>query len=345
MQFYTLLNIAVFLFTFQSTFATDDAVSTDDNINDLLIPSTSLPETSPPPLSAVSGDHNAEDLLIPSSSLPHDSSPPLSAVPIDDNTEDLLTPIPPIPETPSSESSTDPPDDSVEHNEMHTEDVDFTVHPEKPLDIEPHDAPLEAQIDHPEEASSELSAAEKANIRVANQYITMCRAYLSRQVIEKALKELSKAINRAPSYIEPYFLRAEIYTEINELPASLDDFMTVIRLSGGRNSSAVEQAISLCTSLFYQQQYEVIETPLSALHSIQPSDAVLGQLYGSTLLALGQELQALSVLELYPMEISSHQEAVFFAELYEKVERYSDAERILLQAMEKSLINKVDLGT
>jgi tetratricopeptide (TPR) repeat protein len=171
-------------------------------------------------------------------------------------------------------------------------------------------------------SSNNNEAEDFANQRVANQYIIMCRAYLSRGAIDKAIKELQKAIHRAPRYIEPYFMRGSLFMESNELQPAVEDFLQVLHLSEGQNTTSLAHAVAICKQMYKSRQFDVVVAPLSVLHTYNTSDEEVGRLYANTLLQLEQQVAALYVLEKYPLDLSTKEAMLKMASIYENANRY-----------------------
>jgi hypothetical protein len=52
---------------------------------------------------------------------------------------------------------------------------------------------------------------------VANQYMTMATAYLSRGSQDLAFKQLSMAIKKAPTYSDIYIMRGQVYIQLGQV--------------------------------------------------------------------------------------------------------------------------------
>ena len=165
--------------------------------------------------------------------------------------------------------------------------------------------------------ASQLGAAEVANKKAADQYLIMANAFLKRGSTEGALKELKKAINRSPLYVDPYFIRGSVYLQVNDYVNALSDFITALEFSGGNHSSAFEYALEICNYFCSIAEYDSVLGPLGVLHSYDLFDEALGRLYADVLLQTGDRLGALAVLEKYPLDLSTKEAALLMASLYE----------------------------
>jgi tetratricopeptide (TPR) repeat protein len=190
----------------------------------------------------------------------------------------------------------------------------------------------------------ELSDADKANRRVANQYLTMYRAYMGRGTADKALKELGKAINRAPSYAEPYVLRADLLLHSGDFKGAVLDHLRVVELTRGGNATSFEQSQTICEHMLALGRVADVKPLLGMLHSANVSSQRSGLLYADVLLQTGQESAALEVYERYPMDLSSAAAVLKMSRLYESVARIAEAERIMLDARAGGLLDGAVVG-
>ena len=169
--------------------------------------------------------------------------------------------------------------------------------------------------------SSDISPTEQVNRKAADKYIIMANAFLKRGSTDGALKELKKAINRAPNYAEPYFIRGSIYVQMNDYPNALSDFISATELAGGAHDSAFEYALEICNYFHNTGEYAAIVSALGVLHAFDVFDEPLGRLYADTLIQTGDSIGALAVLEQYPLDVSTRDSAMLMAKLYESAGR------------------------
>lgn len=195
------------------------------------------------------------------------------------------------------------------------------------INVEKHASSLKESLSSSSGAESqnttpEISPAEQVNRKAADKYIIMANAFLKRGSTDGALKELKKAINRAPNYADPYFIRGSIYVQMNDYLSALSDFISALDLAGGAHDSAFEYALEICNYLHGIEEYAAIVPALGVLHSYDVFDESLGRLYADTLLQTGDSLGALAVLEKYPLDVSTRDSAMLMASLYETAGRY-----------------------
>jgi tetratricopeptide (TPR) repeat protein len=116
-------------------------------------------------------------------------------------------------------------------------------------------------------ATMNLSEEEIAARNVADQFVIIAAAYTKKADYAQALKQLGKAIKRAPAYAAPYVQRGEVHMAMGSTALAVADFMKVCteldKTDGATKSLLVQIAAELALAGKHSEA-EVILAPLDA---------------------------------------------------------------------------------
>ena len=85
--------------------------------------------------------------------------------------------------------------------------------------------------------ASALTKADANARKVAQQYMLMATAYKSRGDVEQAMKQLGKAVKKAPHFADPYLLRGHLHRQAGDLSAAGSDYLDCFRRLDGPNAT------------------------------------------------------------------------------------------------------------
>lgn len=200
----------------------------------------------------------------------------------------------------------------------------------EPAEYTPDRAPLMQEI---------LSTEEVTARKVADQYILMARAYLERKDAEQALKQLGKAVKRAPGYADCYLLRGQVYASAGYVEKATEDFLKVFRELDPFNATAAHALKQLVADLALSGQLETAGELLASINGTLPRSEEFGISLASVLSNKGEFARALEALDsIEPHRPSSAQRVGMYVQLFDLLGQADSAERVLLEAATEELL-------
>lgn len=204
---------------------------------------------------------------------------------------------------------------------------------------------LESSTSAPIADVPQLSAEETAARQVADQYIIMARAYLDRKDADQALKQLGKAVKRAPSYAESYLVRGQVYLAARRTEKAVEDFMKVFSELDPSNEVASSSLKQIASDMALQGQMASAMQLLTAVNATLPRDKAFSLSLAVTLGNQGNYEQALAVLDnIVPQCPSTAQRVGLYVQLYELQGDVGKAERVLSEAATETLLPCSEVG-
>jgi len=200
--------------------------------------------------------------------------------------------------------------------------------------------------------ASVLTKADANARKVAQQYMLMATAYKSRGDVEQAMKQLGKAVKKAPHFADPYLLRGHLYRQAGDLSAAGSDYLDCFRRLDGPNATVeallADLAVDLTGAGLFADAVRLLQT-LSPVASLSRPTTVA---YAIALCGMRWHEEALVVLDqmnhpeqqsnslLPPADVRQ-----LYISIYEATGALGKAEQLLLGAVgEDNSVSWKDIG-
>lgn len=121
-------------------------------------------------------------------------------------------------------------------------------------------------------SASTLSEDEAAARNVADQFVIMAAAYVKKEDYAQALKQLNKAVKRAPAYAAPYLQRGQVHLAMGSTALAVADLLKVVTELDKADSTASSLLLRIATELALAGKHSEAEAILQPLNAELPTD-------------------------------------------------------------------------
>jgi len=182
-----------------------------------------------------------------------------------------------------------------------------------------------------------LTKAEFNARKIAQQYMLMASAYRSRGDLDQAMKQLGKAVKKAPHFADPYLLRGHLHREAGDLVAAAGDYLDCFRRLDGSNATVEALLADLSFDLTRAGLFTDAVRLFQTLAPVAPLSRPSSIAYAIALCGIQQHKEALLVLDhMYPELQSDSLPAdvlQLYIRIYEATGAVDQAEGLLLGAV------------
>jgi tetratricopeptide (TPR) repeat protein len=200
--------------------------------------------------------------------------------------------------------------------------------------------------------ASALTKADANARKVAQQYMLMATAYKSRGDVEQAMKQLGKAVKKAPHFADPYLLRGHLHRQAGDLSAAGSDYLDCFRRLDGPNATVEALLADLAVDLTGAGLFADAVRLLQTLSPVAPLSRPTTVAYAIALCGMRRHEEALVVLDqmnhpeqqsnslLPPADVRQ-----LYISIYEATGALGKAEQLLLGAVgEDNSVSWKDIG-